>query len=97
MRLVLAAVLSLAPVSALAQDCRVAFAPGQAEAAIRDVQAQLQAHGFNPGPVDGKLGPKTCGAVRAYQRAAGLPIDGLIDPKLQNHMHFVAPKSDTKR
>lgn len=97
MRLVLAAVLALSSGAALAQDCRVGFAPGQAEAAIRDVQAQLQAHGFDPGPVDGKLGPRTCRAVRAYQRAAGLPIDGLVDPKLQNHMHFVAPKPDTKR
>lgn len=97
MRLVLAVVLTLSSVSALAQDCRVAFAPSLAEAAIRDVQAQLQAHGFDPGPADGKVGPRTCRAVRAYQRAAGLPIDGVIDPKLQNHLHFVAPKPDRKR
>jgi peptidoglycan hydrolase-like protein with peptidoglycan-binding domain len=85
-------ILSLAAAPAWGQSCRVDFAPGQEAPAMRDIQAQLQAHGFKPGPVDGVLGPKTCAAVRAYQKAAGLPIDGVIDPKLQNHMHFIAKK-----
>jgi peptidoglycan hydrolase-like protein with peptidoglycan-binding domain len=89
---VLATMLCLAPAPAFAQPCRVDFAPGQEGPALRDIQAQLQAHGFKPGPIDGVLGPKTCTAVRAYQKAAGLPIDGVIDPKLQNHMHFIAKK-----
>jgi peptidoglycan hydrolase-like protein with peptidoglycan-binding domain len=92
MRLVLAAMFSLVAIPALAQSCRVEFAPGQEGPALRDIQAQLQAHGFKPGPVDGNLGPRTCAAVLAYQKAAGLRIDGVIDPKLQNHMHFVAKK-----
>jgi peptidoglycan hydrolase-like protein with peptidoglycan-binding domain len=87
-----AIVLLLASTPALAQSCRVDFAPGQEGPALRDIQAQLQAHGFRAGPIDGVLGPKTCAAVRAYQKAAGLPIDGVIDPKLQNHMHFIAKK-----
>lgn len=92
MRLALAVILSVAAVPARAQSCRAEFAPGQEGPALRDVQTQLKAHGFKPGPVDGKLGPRTCEAVRAYQKAAGLPIDGIIDPRLQNHMHFVARK-----
>jgi hypothetical protein len=78
---------------AWAQSCRVDFAPSLEASALRDIQAQLKTHGFDPGPVDGVLGPKTCNAVRAYQKAAGLQIDGVIDPKLQNHMHFIAKKS----
>ena len=92
MRLPAMAVLLLASAPASAQSCRVDFAPGQETVAVRDIQEQLKAQGFNPGPVDGVLGPKTCDAVRAYQKAAGLRIDGVIDPKLQNYMHFIAKK-----
>jgi peptidoglycan hydrolase-like protein with peptidoglycan-binding domain len=88
----LAIILLLAATPAWAQACRVDFAPGLEASALRDIQAQLKAHGFDPGPVDGVLGPRTCNAVRAYQKAAGLQIDGIIDPKLQNHMHFIAKK-----
>ena len=42
----------------------------------RALQAALNAAGFNAGPVDGKIGPGTRRAIRAYQRAAGLPQDG---------------------
>jgi peptidoglycan hydrolase-like protein with peptidoglycan-binding domain len=91
MRLSLAAALSVAVGPVWAQ-CHIDFAPGQETAALRDVQTQLREHGFKPGPVDGKLGPRTCDAVRAYQKAAELPIDGIIDPKLQNHMHFIGRK-----
>ena len=85
-------VLLLTSAPVWAQSCQVDFAPGQETVALRDVQEQLKAQGFNPGPVDGVLGPKTCDAVRAYQKAAGLRIDGMIDPKLQNYMHFIAKK-----
>ena len=88
--LVFTASFLLVAAGAAAQTCRISLAPGQAEPAIRDVQTQLQAHGYKPGPVDGQLGPRTCEAVRRYQKQAGLPVDGVIDPKLQNHMHFVS-------
>jgi hypothetical protein len=35
---------------------------------IRKVQVALQREGYNPGPIDGELGPDTMRAVRAYQR-----------------------------
>jgi len=38
----------------------------------REVQAALLSLGFDPGPVDGKSGPKTKAAVEAFQRARGL-------------------------
>ncbi len=45
---------------------------------IRSVQRALQAEGFYKGPIDGIWGIESKSAVRAYQRAKGLPVAGLI-------------------
>lgn len=42
------------------------------------IQAALAEAGFDPGPVDGKLGPKTRSAIRAWQRANGYVADGFL-------------------
>lgn len=44
---------------------------------VLTVQKALKAHGFDPGPLDGADGPKTQAAVRAYQAARGLVVDGV--------------------
>jgi hypothetical protein len=46
---------------------------------IRAVQWQLQEAGFDPGPVDGKLGTQTRLALRQYQGRQRLPITGELD------------------
>jgi peptidoglycan hydrolase-like protein with peptidoglycan-binding domain len=38
-------------------------------AEVREVQGRLRAMGFNPGPVDGSVGPLTENAAKQYQRA----------------------------
>jgi hypothetical protein len=45
-----------------------------------DVQEALQHVGQQPGPVDGRWGPKTDGAVTGFQRHAGVAADGVIGP-----------------
>lgn len=49
---------------------------------VASVQKALRAVGFDPGPVDGLVGPRTRSAVRAYQEARGLPQDGVITKTL---------------
>ena len=49
--------------------------------AVRRLQRKLTARGFNPGPLDGDFGPATDAAVRAFQRARGLVVDGIVGPK----------------
>lgn len=44
--------------------------------AIEEMQALLNALGFDAGEPDGLVGPKTREALRAYQTAEGLPADG---------------------
>ena len=41
-----------------------------------DLQQSLRRAGFDPGRDDGKVDPKTMSAVRAFQQARGLPVDG---------------------
>ncbi len=55
-------------------------------ATVRAIQAELQRGGYNVGPVDGRLGPRTRAAIREYERQNGLPIDGSPSRFLLDHM-----------
>lgn len=48
---------------------------------VLDLQRRLLSLGFNPGPTDGKSGPKTIAAVRAFQDKFGLVVDGIAGPQ----------------
>jgi peptidoglycan hydrolase-like protein with peptidoglycan-binding domain len=45
---------------------------------VRAVQARLQALGYLPGRIDGHFGRRTERAVRQFQSAHGLPVDGTV-------------------
>lgn len=47
---------------------------------LRDVQAKLQEAGFDPGPLDGVMGPQTRNALREFQRTRNLEVSGDLDP-----------------
>ena len=44
----------------------------------KQIQSALKNAGYYQGAVDGKLGKKTRRAVRAFQRANNLPVDGKV-------------------
>jgi len=46
---------------------------------VRQVQERLQAAGFNPGVIDGTMGPQTQQALRWFQNAKGLLSTGNLD------------------
>lgn len=46
---------------------------------IRQAQQKLQKKGYDPGPHDGVLGPRTQTAIKGYQQAEGLPVTSLLD------------------
>jgi peptidoglycan hydrolase-like protein with peptidoglycan-binding domain len=72
---------------------QLAQAPTQMQTAyVRGVQKELLAHGYRPGPVDGIAGRQTRAAVRAYQRDAGLAVNGVADKRLLDHLKFAQPK-----
>ena len=45
-------------------------------------QRQLASLGYDPGPADGVIGPKTRAAIRAFQVREGLPVTGAISADL---------------
>ena len=59
--------------------------PGSAAAytnpQIPGLQVALRARGYNPGPIDGIVGLRTAGAVKTFQRRAGIHEDGLAGPR----------------
>lgn len=46
-----------------------------------DIQRALHTHGFNPGPIDGIPGRLTIKAIKAFQAAHQLAVDGLVGPQ----------------
>jgi len=54
---------------------------GQAQStdAVREAQQALQQKGFDVGPIDGIMGPKTSAALREFQQAQGLKTSGRLD------------------
>lgn len=54
--------------------------------AVATIQAGLNKLGYNAGVVDGRIGPRTQDAVRAYQRDHGLLVDGQLSPQLAQHI-----------
>ena len=48
---------------------------------IRQIQAALKNAGFYKGEIDGKIGPRTRAAIKAFQRAKGLNPDGVVGAK----------------
>lgn len=55
---------------------------------VAEIQTNLAALGFYKGEIDGKPGPKTSTAVRAYQNRNGLRATGEISTRLSEHIKF---------
>lgn len=55
---------------------------GLASAEVEALQSRLKDLGFDPGEIDGQLGPATRRAIREYQHDAGRVADGFADQEL---------------
>ena len=49
---------------------------------VRRIQALLAELGYDPGPIDGLMGRRTASAIRSFQTAEGLSVDGRIETGL---------------
>ncbi|MHB1186076.1 lytic murein transglycosylase [Thiobacillus sp.] len=55
-------------------------------AQVKTLQQSLNELGFDAGPADGQLGPLTKTAIRLYQAAYRLPVDGYPAPSVLAHI-----------
>jgi peptidoglycan hydrolase-like protein with peptidoglycan-binding domain len=53
--------------------------PSLSEDKVRRVQQALQTKGFDPGPIDGVIGPKTEDALRNFQDRYGIKTSAKVD------------------
>ena len=56
--------------------------------ALQTLQQALQSKGFDPGSIDGVLGPATRGAIRRWQRSVGLAADGFPTQELLDRLQL---------
>lgn len=54
---------------------------------VKELQQQLKDGGYYTGPIDGDYGPDTESAVRAYQSAHGLNVDGVAGAETWGNIH----------
>ena len=47
----------------------------------KEIQTALKNAGYDPGSVDGKIGPRTRQAIKDFQKSKGLVPDGVVGPK----------------
>lgn len=69
--------------------------PSKSREAIQLIQHELARKGFDPGVIDGILGRRTERAVRAFQAATGLLVDGIVGPITWQKLFGTAPVIDT--
>jgi len=84
MRLVLALFLMLSLIGAARAQTDAAPAAGTAY--VRTIQTELTKLGFYRGTIDGKLGPETEQAIRAWQHANGRKVDGIATVAMPGQM-----------
>lgn len=58
--------------------------------AIRQLQSELDTLGCGAGADDGKLGPETEAAIRQFQAAAGITVDGIVGVNTRNALSEAA-------
>ena len=58
----------------------------------KKIQLALKNNGFDPGPIDGKIGPKTRKAITNFQKAKGLKADGDITDETWKSLSKYFPK-----
>jgi lipoprotein-anchoring transpeptidase ErfK/SrfK len=62
---------------------------------LLEAQVALAARGISSGAIDGTLGYQTRAALRAFQRAAGVPVSGALDAATRPRLTLAAPPLGT--
>jgi peptidoglycan hydrolase-like protein with peptidoglycan-binding domain len=71
--------MAVALVCVMALSAGVAQAQSMAKPDPKAVQTSLNAAGFSPGKIDGKMGKNTRAALKKFQASKGLKATGMVD------------------
>jgi peptidoglycan hydrolase-like protein with peptidoglycan-binding domain len=69
----------------------ITLRPGARGEDVERMQRLLSARGHDVGSIDGSFGPRTTAAVRAFQSARGLSVDGVVGPATWRALGAAAP------
>lgn len=58
---------------------------------VRNIQSGFASLGYHPGPADGRSGPRTEAAIRSYQKANNMPVDGRPSAALADSIRSHSP------
>jgi peptidoglycan hydrolase-like protein with peptidoglycan-binding domain len=61
-------------------------APDRERNPVKAAQRALQERGYDPGPVDGRVGAKTQAAVKQFQKAEELRVTGRLDAETADRL-----------
>ncbi|HXH81910.1 MAG TPA: peptidoglycan-binding protein [Candidatus Tectomicrobia bacterium] len=67
---------------------------GAAQGDVRAAQRALQAKGYNAGPIDGVMGPRTSAALREFQEKEKLAVTGQLDAETRARLMASGRSSD---
>jgi peptidoglycan hydrolase-like protein with peptidoglycan-binding domain len=73
------------------EQIRDKITDGRGSDDIREAQQALKAEGFDPGPIDGRLGPQTKAALSEYQTKENLKVTGRLDSQTKKRLVRGAP------
>lgn len=74
----------------IVDDPRVQSTPNPT---VRSIQLSLAALGYDPGPADGFIGPRTTRAIEAFQRVTGIEPDGIVSTTLEAILSAILEES----
>jgi hypothetical protein len=75
---------------------RTASASRSRSKEVADIQRDLTRLGYDPGPVDGVLGPKTKAAIARFEGDQGHPPGRRIDQLAKDAENLAAPQEDRR-
>ncbi|MGW2821870.1 peptidoglycan-binding protein [Streptomyces sp. NPDC001443] len=75
-----------APIKLTSSSCPSVIQQGQNSGCVTELQNLLNAHGAGL-TVDGDFGPATLHAVREYQAATAIAVDGLVGPQTKSKLY----------